>query len=260
MNSKAYSGTQSVLRAIALLKSFSDDRPEWVLAELAAETGLNRTTTFRLLTALESEGLVTRSPVNGAYRLGPEIIALGGLALRSNDLRSASLAELQQLAQQTGEAATLEVLAGSDVLILEEVPSIRLVSSSQSVGTRHPAYATSTGKVLLSDLEPEARRALLPARLVRVTENTITSLAALERELEQVRARGYAVAVEELEPAYVAVSAPVRNHDGRVVAAVCIGGPASRLKVADLPDLAVPLKEAAQRISLQLGYRQPTKP
>ena len=256
--SKPYSGTQSILRAVSILKVFRDTRPEWTLTDLTRELGLNKTTTFRLLTALESEGVIARNPDTGAYRLGPEIIALGGVATRSNDLRTASLAEMQQLARQSGEAATLEVLVGSEVLIIEEVASARLVSSSQSVGTRHPAHATSTGKVLLSELSEAERRAVLPLPLAQVTPKTITDWGELSKQFEEVRIKGYAVAFEELEPAYAAVSVPVRNHHGQIAAAICVGGPISRLGPDSLPELAAVLQEAALRISSSLGFRPST--
>ena len=255
---RAYSGTQSIRRAVSILKTFTDAQPEWTLTGLVRSVGLNKTTAFRLLSALESEHMVARNPDTGAYRLGPATIALGGVATRSNDLRTASLAELQALAGQTGEAATLEVLVGSEVLIVEEVASARLVSSSQSVGTRHPAHATSTGKVLLSELDEAERLAVLPPPLSQVTEKTITDWGKLTSELDAVREQGYAVALEELELAYAAVSVPVRNHHGEIAAAICVGGPISRLLPERLPELAGTLKDAAHRISLNLGYGPPT--
>src|SRR5438045_3142394 len=92
-----YPGTQAVLRAITLLKAFTDDHPELTLSELARRVGLNKTPTFRLMTALESEGMVARNPSTEAYRLGPEIIVLGGHAQRSNDLLFASRPALEVL-------------------------------------------------------------------------------------------------------------------------------------------------------------------
>ena len=199
------SGTQSVVRAISLLKLFSDAQPEWSLSDLARAAELNKTTAHRLLTALERAGMLARSRHTGAYRLGPEIIALGGRALRSNDLRSAGLAELETLAARVGEAATLEILVGDQVLILEEIPASYLIAPWQTIGTRNPAHATSTGKLLLAFLPPAERAAALHPPLARLTEQTITDLDALERQLECIRACGHAAACGELEPDYVAV-------------------------------------------------------
>lgn len=249
-----YSGTQAVLRAIALLKTFSDPQPEWTLGQLAAAAGLNKTTAYRLLSALESERMVTRNRATGAYRLGPEAIALGGRALRSNDLRFASQGELEDLARRVGEAASLEILVGNQVMILAEVPSSHLVATWQSVGTRFPAHATSTGKLLLAYLSEADRSAILQPPLARLTDKTITDLAELGRQLAQVRAQGFATAEGEMEPGYVAVSAPVRNHEGQVVAAVSIGGPDIRLYPQRLPEVITLVKATADRISGRLGW------
>jgi len=137
----AYPGAQSVSRALMLLKCFSDAQPEWNLGDLAQYTGLNKATVHRLLAALESEGFIVRSARTGGYRLGPTLIVLGGCAMRSNDLRTVSRRMLEALAQQTGESTTLEVLAGSEVVILDEVSSRHLLGMSQDVGARLPAHA-----------------------------------------------------------------------------------------------------------------------
>src|SRR6185503_19675793 len=93
-----YPGTQAVLRAVALLKAFTDSQPELGLTALARTAELNKTTAFRMLTALESAGLVVKDHETDSYRLGPEAIALGGRALRSNPLYLASRPELEALA------------------------------------------------------------------------------------------------------------------------------------------------------------------
>ena len=249
------SGTQSVTRAINLLKMFSDTQPEWNLCDLARAAELNKTTAYRLLTALERAGMLARNGHTGAYRLGPETIALGGRALRSNDLRSAGHAELEALARIAGEAATLEVLTGDQVLIVEEVPASYLVAPWQSIGTRYPAHATSTGKLLLAFLPEAERRAALQQPLRRLTDKTITDPDEMERQSAAIRAQGHAVAFEELEPDFVAVSAPVHNHDGQVVAAVSIGGPVTRLNAARLPEVIGMVTQAGRRISERLGFR-----
>jgi DNA-binding IclR family transcriptional regulator len=252
--SEPYPGTQAVLRALALLKAFSDDRPEVGLTDLARAAGLNKTTAFRMLTALESVGLVTKNHATDSYRLVPEAIALGGRALRSNPLYLASRPELETLARKTGETATLEVLAGADTLILDEVLSHYFVGSMPSIGTRWPAHATSTGKVLLAHLPEDELAACLSERLARPTPDTIATHAALRRELALVRERGYSVADEELEIGFVAVGAPVRNFEGRVIAAISVGGPSIRLTAGRI-DALVPLAiQAAGRISKTLGY------
>jgi DNA-binding IclR family transcriptional regulator len=253
--SQPYPGTQAVLRAIALLKTFQDDQPEWSLTELAHQVALNKTTTYRLLTALESEGLIRRGDSTDTYRLGPEMIALGGRAMRANDLRSLSRGVLETLARQTREAATLEVLVEDQVLIVDEVLGGYLVGAAQSLGTYWPAHATSTGKVLLADLPEVELSAFLAKPLSQLTDKTIIDPAELRRELAQVRLNGYATAIEALEVGYTAVAAPIRNHDGRAVAALSLGGPSARLTEGRLLELADLLRAQAAEISTQLGCK-----
>jgi DNA-binding IclR family transcriptional regulator len=256
--SEAYPGTQAVLRALALLKTFSDAQPELSLAELAQEIKLNKTTVYRLLTALESEGLVIRNSRTDTYRLGPEAIALGSRAIRANDLLRVSRPELEALAEQTREATTLEVLSEGQVLTLAEIPGSYLMGMAQDVGSHWPLHATSTGKVLLAHL-PEAKlRAILPTPLVSLTPKTIILAEVLAEALAEIRRQGYAVANEELEVGFVAIGAPVRNHSGEVIAAVSIGGPTARLTSDKIPKVARLVKETGDRISIKLGFKPKT--
>jgi DNA-binding IclR family transcriptional regulator len=251
---KPYPGTQAVLRAVSLLKMFDDSRQEWGLSELAQEVGLNKTTTYRLLTALESEGMVARQ-ANDTYTLGPEIVVLGGRALRNNDLRTVSKPALEAMAAATGETATLEVLSGYEVVIIDEVVGEHLMASAQSIGTRWPAFVTSTGKAMMAYLAPAELDAILSRPLLRMTPKTITDPDALRRELAEIRQQGYAVAGETLEMGLVVVGAAVRNHDGKVIAAISLGGPSVRITPDRVPEIGALVVAAAARISVQLGYR-----
>ena len=253
--SKPYPGTQAVLRAISLLKAFNDEQPEWGLAALAEAMGLNKTTTYRLLTALESEEMVARNPHTDDYCLGPAIISLGGYALRTHDLRDICRPELQQLAAEARETAALELLTGAEILILDEVDSDRVMSGGQAIGARWPAHATSTGKAMLAYLPDEELTAVLPQPLLAITPYTITDMAALCADLAQTRQRGYAIASEELELGLTAVGAPLFNYDGEVIAAISLAGPKVRLTAERIPQLGQLVSEAAQRISILQGWR-----
>jgi len=250
---ESYPGTQAVARAIALLKAFSDAQPEWGLSELAQTTGLNKTTAFRLLAALEAEGLIMRNPLSGGYRLGVELVAMGGCAMRSNPLRAMSRPVLESLAQECDEAATLEVLVGASVLIVDEVSSRHPMGMSQDVGSRLPAHATATGKLLLAyattTTEVELR---LP--LARLTDQTIIDPGRLRSQYEQIRQQGVATAIEELEPGFVAVAAPVYDRERQVVAAISVGGSGLRLTADRMPAITARVQMAARQISRQLGY------
>ena len=110
-------GTQSIRRAVAMLEAFTDERPLWNVSDLAEQLNLNRTTVYRLLTALESAEYVERDPATEGYHLGSGLIALGGRAQRANSVRAVALPELEALAAATSETATLEVLHGGEMVI-----------------------------------------------------------------------------------------------------------------------------------------------
>ncbi|HSF15281.1 MAG TPA: IclR family transcriptional regulator [Vicinamibacteria bacterium] len=254
MSKRAPTGAQAVLRAIALLKSFTTERPEKELSELARDTGLSRSTTHRLVGALESEGLVVRVSRSGRYRLGPSTVALGARALRSSKIRELAHPLLEALARESGETATLEVLSDGKMLILDEVLGAHLIGASPSLGTSWAIHATSTGKALLSTLPREKMLELLSAPLARFTARTTTALHVLETELARAREQGFAVAYEELEANYAAVGAVVHVPMEEPYATLSIGGPVARLtkdKARRLGDL---VKSKADELSRSLGY------
>ena len=251
---ETYPGTQAVARAIALLKAFSDAQPEWALTDLAQATGLNKTTAFRLLAALEAEGLIMRNPLSSGYRLGVELVALGGCATRSNPLRAVSRPVIEDLAQATDESATLELLIGAQVLIVDEVSSRHPMGMSQDVGSRLPAHATATGKLLLALRGEEALAATLRPPLARLTEQTVVDRDRLRRQFKQIRQQGFAATVGELEAGFTAIAAPIYDRERAVVAAISIGGASVRLTPERLPDLTAQVQMAARQISRQLGY------
>lgn len=251
---RPYPGTQSVVRAISLLKVFNDEQSEWQLTELAHEVGINKTTAFRLLKALEGEGLLSRDPESHAYKLGFGMVSLGGLALRSNDLRSVAHPMLASLSASIHETASLEILQEGEMLILDEVLGKHLMSGGKSIGTRWPVYATSTGKAILAALEVDEVDQILPEELIPFTEYTITSRSLLLEDLRRSFARGYSVAWEELELGLVAVGAPLRNFDGDVIAAISLAGPTRRLPKNRIPEIGKMICEKANEISHSLGF------
>jgi IclR family transcriptional regulator, acetate operon repressor len=252
-------GTQAIGRAFAILRAFTDAEREWTLTDLSRRVGLTKPTALRLLSALEREGMVQRRGPGGGYRLGSRAIVLGALAQRSTDLLTAARPELERLAHATGETASLEMLVGTEILVLEEVRGRLRGSWAEFVGARWPAHAAATGKVLLAAAREERSEAwehfrqATRGRLPKYTRRTLTGMTRLSAELTRVQRRGFATAIEELEEGYVALGAPVRNPPGRTVAAVCLGGHASRFTRAKRVTLGRAVTETARRISAQLG-------
>lgn len=255
---EAPQGTQAILRAIRLLKVLSEADTELTLYQLSSATGLTKTTAHRLLAALESEGFITRGTDSGTYRLGPAVIALGVRALRTSDLRAAVRPDLIHVAETTSETATLEVLTDDRMLILDEVSGRHLVSATAEIGTQWPVHATSTGKALLAAMHDERARALLKSSLSRNVDRRPSDLAELVRQLDKVRRDGFATAIEELEPGFVAIGAALRGPLGEPVGAISVGGPTSRIDRRRHAELGALLKTAAAKISKQLGHESRT--
>jgi DNA-binding IclR family transcriptional regulator len=250
---ETYPGAQSISRAIALLKAFDDAHPEWTLGELSDCLGLNKTTTYRILAALESEQIVMRVG-NGSYRLGTELIALGGCAMRANDLRGAARPFMETLTREIQETVSLEILTRDHVQILDEVSSRDPMAVSQDIGARLPIHATSTGKLLLA-YQPAAEIDTVLARpLAALTPHTMVEPAALRNQLIEIRSQGYATAQHELDIGFAAVAAPIYNQTHAVVAALSVGGPILRLQERDFPAVVAAVQVAARRVSRRLGY------
>jgi DNA-binding IclR family transcriptional regulator len=239
-------GAQAALRAIRLLKLFTAETPEMQLAEISTVSGLNKTTTHRLLQALRSEELLDRNPGNGAYRLGPGMMALGIQALSSNELRLRARPLLKRLAEETGETATLEVPVDDTMLILDEVTSKHFLGASGNVGTRWPIHATSTGKALIAFEQHGSDR--LGPKLSALTASTITQFEKLEKELGDIRRRGFAEVVDELEVGLSGVGAVVRGGMGEVLGALSICGPSQRMSENRRAQLGVTLCTVANHL------------
>lgn len=223
---------QSVERAAALLRAVAAATGAGGTApSLAATVGLNRTTTWRILTTLERERLVAFDPETGTYALGFGLIDLAGQADGVSLARSARVV-LQRLAAEAGETAALAVVRGGVLTYVAEATADSVVAAGWQ-GREVAVHATSTGKVLLAFSHPAELRALLRLphgqRLPRYTPSTITALGTLEKELALTRERGYAVCRGEFESTAWGVSAPVLDLAGHPVAVVSVWGPSERL-------------------------------
>jgi DNA-binding IclR family transcriptional regulator len=243
-------GAQAALRAVRLLKLFTTDRPEMSLAEVSLASGLNKTTTHRLLRALQSESLIHRNSATNAYSLGAGLMALGIQALASSDLRRRVRPLLKMLAQESGETATLEVPVESSMLILDEVAGRHVVAAAGNIGTRWPIHATSTGKAWIAFEESGMER--IGAGLPSLTAKTLTNKEHFLPQLSDIRRRGYAETVDELEEGFTAVATVIRGSLGDVQGALSIGGPTQRLGDARRAELGASLCRAAARLNPEI--------
>jgi IclR family KDG regulon transcriptional repressor len=251
------SHVQSVERAIAILKSFSLERPERGVNELGRELGLHKSTVSRLMRTLRHGGLLSRNPETERYRLGIDLIGLAAQVVSFMDVRQVARPYLRALADDCQETVNLSVWDAGQIVNLEQfVTHTRRVKNIGRVGRRMCSHCTASGKVLLAHLDSHELRQILEAGLERFTERTITDPDKLRQELKLVRAQGYATAREELEEGLNVIAAPIYDHSGQVVASISVAGPAYRITPELFPELAAQLMETASQISDQLGYKQ----
>jgi DNA-binding IclR family transcriptional regulator len=247
---------QSVDRAVAILEILARDGEAGV-TEVARELGVHKSTASRLLAALDRRELVAQDAARGKFRLGIGIVRLAGAASRRLDLVQESRPVCRALAHEVGETVNVAILAGRDALYLDQVAGPAALSPHNWAGKRIPLHATSDGKILLAYL-PETKRAeyLVPP-LARFTDRTITALDEFPQVLAEVRQRGFATAVDELEAGLTAIAAPVRSAEGDVVASISASGPSFRIPAERVPAMAESVRRAAAEISRRLGWVDP---
>jgi DNA-binding IclR family transcriptional regulator len=251
--SNSASTVQSVDRAVTVLEILAREGEAGV-TDIAAELGVHKSTAFRLVSALENRDLVAQDVQRGKYRLGVGILRLAGATTARLDLVQESRPVCQALAREVGETVNITAPAGSEVLYLDQVAGPSALQIRDWVGQRLPAHATSNGKILLAYLPEAELTAWLAARRERFTDRTITGRRELERELQTIRERGYATAVDEMEFGLTAVAAPIRNASRGVMASVSVSGPSFRIPEDRVPEIAAAVCRAAAEISRRLGY------
>jgi IclR family transcriptional regulator, KDG regulon repressor len=242
----------SLRKGLDVLDCFTRQK-SWSLAELAAALGQPKPTLFRILHTIEAFGYLQKDPETGRYSPGMRLHTLGSAAVRHEQLRWQALPPLQDLARDTGETVHVGILYDGEAICVQAVDGTRLVRMHAFVGKRTAAHASSLGKVLLAYL-PDAEVETLAARgLAACTPHTLTDPAALRAALLQVRAQGYALDDEEMEPGLRCIGAPIIDHTGRPCAAVAVSAPASRMDPARIAALVPLVKATAGRISRMLG-------
>lgn len=242
------SRVQSVDRAARLLRAVADAGTQGAsTVALGTSCHLNRATAWRLLSTLETHGLVSNDRDTGLWTIGAGAFSLVRRAGQEALLHDTHEV-LERLALQTGETAALAVRRNGGLTYVDEVAPPAVVA--QAWGSQPISlHATSTGKVLLAWSEADVVDRLLPSRLERFTESTITDRDVLREDLEVVRQRGYACCDAEFDPAACGVSAPVLDVSGRLLAVVSVWGPPPRVAPERFPVLGPLTMEAAARMA-----------
>jgi IclR family transcriptional regulator, acetate operon repressor len=249
-------GVRSVDRAIGILDVLAQGG--WRTgAEVARELGVHRSTALRLLGTLERHAIVERDDKSAKYRLGRRLPQLASVVTGESDMRQLARPLCEALAEALGETVTLDVLAGDEIVPIEQATASSSVVSVNWLGRRTPVLCTASGKVILA-FGPEAvRERMLNRPPARSTAHTITDRAELEAQLAAAQQAGVARTYEELELGLDAIAAPVFGPGGGVVAAMDVSGPSYRLRMEGRPELVRLTRESAAELSRRLGYRGP---
>ncbi|HEY9075754.1 MAG TPA: IclR family transcriptional regulator [Anaerolineaceae bacterium] len=247
----------SLLKAIDILEVFTPEKPRQSLAEIASRLDLPKSTVHNLLRTLLSRGFIEK--VDGdRYALGTAVISLTQAVRVNVELRDRAAPLLRELADFCRESVLLAILDGNYLLYVYAVESPRRLMARTAVGDRVPLHCTSIGKSILAYLPPEeVERILNAVGLPASTDATITDTAALQKDLEQVRQRGYALDCQEHEPSTYCVGAPIFGSNGKVVAACSISGADPEILGTRLPQISQRVCRAAQEISRLMGYVPP---
>lgn len=247
---------ESLARGLSVLSAFSEERPALSLTDISELLQLNKTTAFRLLATLESLGYLQRDEQTKLYQPALEVLRLGFVVLNGLEVRQVAAPYLRKLVEEIEETVNLAVLDHHEVIYIDRVGSKHMLNVYRPVGSRLPAYCTSTGKSLLAFLPADKLDAVLEATTwVNYTETTLATPEALKQNLELVRQRGFADSNGEMFPELRAVAAPIRQYDGQVIATVNISVPSHRVSHQNLLDTFGPkVIESARQISKALGY------
>jgi len=239
---------RAVERALDLLLLFLE-KGEWSMTEMAERTGLHKSTVHRMLATLEHKGFVARDPLTERYRIGMRIWELAANLSSGDDPANLLLPEMERLRDMLGETVSLYVRDGKERIRIQAVQSNQPIRRFAPIGARMPLYVGASSKVLLAWGDEETRRLVLddpdwPEAIDK---------AAFLRQLDAIRASGYATSIEEREPGAAAVSAPILDRSGRLLAALAVSGPSGRLTPDVMLSYVPAIREAARRMALMMG-------
>jgi IclR family pca regulon transcriptional regulator len=240
---------QALARGLAVLQSFGDGSPTMTLAEVARRVSLSRGTVRRLLMTLQKLGHVGSDGKH--FWLTPQVMDLGYRYLSSLPWWRSAQPILEETADAVSESCNVAVLEGTEVIFLAGVATARIVSMKLTIGSRLPAYATSTGKVLLSaHTEDQLKSYFASTSLKPLTPRTITDPRALRRALARAATDGYALSDEELELGLRSIAVPILDRSGRMAAAMSISSQTHRLTLKQVIHRHLPvLRKAATKIA-----------
>jgi IclR family pca regulon transcriptional regulator len=240
--------SNSLLRGLKILEAFGASRPQMTLSQIADEISVTSSAAYRFVQTLEAEGYLERDPASRTFRLAPRAMQLGYSYIKSLDVGEIAGRHAMLLRDETGFSVHVSVLEGTEVVYIYRAMSQNAMVSNISVGTRLPAFATSMGRLLLSNLEDEKLDELFKTyEFQKFTDETVGSFSELKLALSQDKKRGYVAQKSQLASGTMAIAAPLIEPTGRYVGAINVSGHQSQLTLDD--NLIGRVKICAEQIS-----------
>ncbi|TET33685.1 MAG: IclR family transcriptional regulator [Anaerolineales bacterium] len=245
---------RAVERAARILASFDNEHPVMGLSEIAQAVDLHKSTTHRIVTTLLQQGFLERAIDGQKYRLGVRLANLGFRVIQRMDIRREAIPVMTKLRDQWDETCDLSIFDDNNVFYIEVMHSNHALTIAAAVGQNLPAHCTASGKMFLANLNSQELSSFLKKPLRAHTENTVTSPDELQSQLQRIAEQGYSVDQEEYELGICAVSAPILDQSGTMVAALSIPSPTSRMTPPRIIEISAAVIEASQSISRCLGW------
>ena len=258
MTASSDSPSAAVERALAMLEAVSQASDGLSNAEISRKLNIPKSSASYILRTLEAQGYLTRDAESGKYRVGLKILSLSRGALGGLDVRGVALPVMRHLTHQTGLTCHLAVLDGPEAVYIEKVEPEGFIRMDTWVGRRMRVHATSVGKAIVAYIPQDRLEEILrKSGMEKRTPKTITTMPRLLKELEKVRAQGYAVDDEENNLGARCVGAPIFDERGSIEASLGLSGTTQQVSPQTMPRILEALKDAARHISMGMGYRSP---
>jgi len=260
MNEEPKYPVQTVAKALEVIEYLSKDYGNRGvgITDMANDLNMAKSAIHRILDTLAYYGYVTKNPDTSRYRLGWGLYTVGQRVPQQNQIFNLDSAYLVELCNKTGETVNLGVRDRNETILLSTLEGSTLgLRVGIQAGEHESIHATALGKILVSEMAPDDVRSLLgPGPFHKYTNNTIENVEDFLKELDVVRANGYSVDNEEFGIGLLCMGMPVRDYTGKIIAAVSVSPPKSRVDDAKKKEILDELAECCRRISWNLGYKE----
>lgn len=246
---------QSLERAFAILDCFNDSQPDLGVREIARQIDLHPSTVGRILTTLNSLGVLTQDKETRRYRMGPKVLKWSSVYTSNLDLQTEARPYMQELHRITEETISLDIPNGQTRICIERIESPQNLRWVKQLGEIMPFYASASGRILLSFLPSDEKNLILKSmNFEQLTPYTTTDPNIFFEELELTKKRGYAVSESERVEGVSCVAAPIFGVKGVILGALTVSGPSTRFSEQKIQEHAELLKKTTQQISQAMGY------